>query len=156
MKKALVLGVLAIFAISIANVNAQDRTNVQEKPKKTYTQEPASKNVDTKAINQTKQQDPASKNVTPKNNGSKVLGTKGGNKVQKNKNLNDAAKKQTDPKATTVTDVKPINEKQAVESETAPKGAKASSGKNVTGKANSVPPTPKEKKAEKKTVEVKK
>ena len=60
MKKALVLGVLAFFAINIATVNAQDRTNVQEKAKKTYNQEPASKK-DGKAINQAvKKQDPAS------------------------------------------------------------------------------------------------
>lgn len=65
MKKALVLGVLAIFAIGIANVNAQDRTNVQQKPKKTYTKESTAKTVDTKAAPSTKVKDPTSKNVTP-------------------------------------------------------------------------------------------
>ena len=65
MKKALVLGVLAFFAINIATVNAQDRTNVQEKAKKSYNQEPAAKK-DGKAINQTKKAtDPTSTQVKP-------------------------------------------------------------------------------------------
>lgn len=159
MKKALVLGVLAIFAISIANVNAQDRTNVQEKAKKTYNQEPATKKGETKSINQgVKKQDPTAKQVTGAKEGQKkIQGTKGGNKVAKNKAMNDAAKKQTtakkqtDVNATTTEVGKNAKaEKQAVESENAGKEVKGANvtGKNVTGKANSVPPTKKEKKAE--------
>ena len=143
MKKALVLGVLAIFAISIANVNAQDRTNVQEKPKKTYTQEPASKNVDTKAVNQTKQMDPTSKNVSnTKTTGTKVQNVKGGNKVQKNKAMNEVAKKNANVNTTT-TDVK-VEKKN--EAETVDHAA-VSSSKTAGKQSNSVPPTPKEKKA---------
>ena len=144
MKKALVLGVLAIFAISIANVNAQDRTNVQEKPKKTYTQEPASKNVDTKAVNQTKQMDPTSKNVSnTKTTGTKVQNVKGGNKVQKNKAMNEVAKKNANVNTTTTTDVK-VEKKN--EAETVDHAA-VSSSKTAGKQSNSVPPTPKEKKA---------
>lgn len=151
MKKALVLGVLAFFAINIATVNAQDRTNVQEKAKKTYNQEPASKKKDAKNVNQgVKKQDPTAKQVLTKEGGEKkIQGTKGGNKVTKNQKMNDAAKKQTDPKATTTEIGKNgKNEKQAIESENNDKRtAGKTAGKNVTGKANSVPPTAKEKKA---------
>lgn len=129
MKKALVLGVLAIFAISIANVNAQDRTNVQQKgkkpsvtqitpskdngktaetpeatattttasgkevvpqkadrtnvsqkPKKNYDQEPNSK-TDGRAIGAAGTTTPGGKTVSPL----KVQGTKGGKKVGKGK-----------------------------------------------------------------------
>ena len=91
MKKALVLGVLAIFAISISNVNAQeDRTNVQQKPKKTYNQEPASKNMDTKTVSPAKAADPTGKNAA------EVKGTTGGHKVSKGAKMGNIDKKQSE------------------------------------------------------------
>ena len=157
MKKALVLGVLAIFAIGIANVNAQDRTNVQQKPQKTYTKEPASKNVDTKAINSNKAKDPATKNVsvTGKEGIKTVKGTKGGNKVSKPTGINEVSKKSSEvkpaePTGKVVKDVTvetPANEKKTDKKEVTGK-TDVTSKQVATGKKinNSVPPTPKEKK----------
>ena len=155
MKKALVLGVLAIFAIGIANVNAQDRTNVQEKPKKTYSQDPAAKkNMDTKAINSTKEKDPTAKAVPTKEGGkTAVTGIKGGNKV--GKPAINTANKPSDPKAINGTSGKtptgtvigkdepktasPTSEAVGKDD---PKSKKVSTSKEL----KSVPPTPKEKK----------
>ena len=140
MKKALVLGVLAFFAISIANVNAQDRTNVQEKPKKTYTQEPAAKNVDTKAINETKKVDPTSKQVTP------TPAPVKGKQLPKNPQKNAVDKKAVDKNAEVI-DVEA--EKKAAELSTSkttgPKKVSKNDAKKVNGNKinNSVPPTPK-------------
>ena len=167
MKKALVLGVLAFFAINCATVNAQDRTNVQEKGKKSYNQEPASKKqgpTDTKNVN-AKQQDPTQKNLNTKVGGtSKVQGTKTGNKVTKNKSMNDASKKNangnkeiTSGKTTTRgNETEALKEKTEAESEQAPSTAVSKkttddkTKKNVTGKKTnenkSVPPAAKEKK----------
>ena len=139
MKKALVLGVLAFFAISIANVNAQDRTNVQEKPKKSYTQEPASKkNVDTKAVNQTVKQEPAAKNVNVKTNTKKQL--------PKNTQKTAIDKKATEKTAATgaeITDDVKLTKEAQDNKTTAP----ATTKKVSSSKANSsVPPTPSAKK----------
>lgn len=154
MKKALVLGVLAIFAIGIANVNAQDRTNVQQKPTKTYSQDPALKNVDTKAINNDKVKDPTSKNVAGKEGIKTVKGTKGGNKVGKPAGMNEISKKgevkSAEPSGKIVKD--PSVETPSTEKKVEKKDV--TSKQPVTGKKinNSVPPVDKEKKGEKGSV----
>lgn len=43
MKKALVLGVMALFTIGIANLNAQERTATPQKPEKTFKVQPTEK-----------------------------------------------------------------------------------------------------------------
>ena len=149
MKKALVLGVLAIFAISIANVNAQDRTNVQAKPKKTYNQEPASKkNIDTKAVNDPAKKDPTAKNVTTEVGSKKIQGTKGGHKVGKPAGMVDGSKKGA-TKTMTVTDAK----EKTAETADIPESKTVTVGKEI----KSIPPTPKEKKdAQNKTADTEK
>ena len=136
MKKALVLGVLAFFAISIANVNAQDRTNVQEKPKKTYNQEPAAKNVDTKAINQTKKMEPASKQVAPAPVKEKQL--------PKNPQKNTVDKKTVGKEVEAVGAEKEVG-KLGTSKTTGPKKVSKNDAKQVNSNKinNSVPPTPK-------------
>ena len=152
MKKALVLGVLAIFAIGIANVNAQDRTNVQEKPKKPYQNESTSKvRPDTKAINADgKISDPTAKNVTPSSK--KVQGTKGGNKVGKSKEMKDIEKKNTNASSISATgkDKKAAETVESVESTGGVGADRTATPTTSKNKPNSsVPPTKPAKRAEK-------
>lgn len=139
MKKALVLGVLAIFAISIANVNAQDRTNVQQKPKKTYTKESTAKFSDSKAVSAAK---PAANTSTSKNIGSAKMNknaakTATADVIEKNAAANEDAAK--------AAQIEAQKKAEQMESESERTNVNANNSKKV-GKTpinNSVPPTPK-------------
>lgn len=159
MKKALVLGVLAIFAFNIANVNAQDRTNVQQKPKKTYEQVPATKG-ENKAINQTtkKTTDPASKQVNPAKP-STVKTTRASQAASDKKKATDKfateteatqGVKKVDPKNASVIDDNQKAQKKAAEAKAEKMAAEqdntnvnANSAKKTTAPINNnVPPKP--------------
>ena len=169
MKKALVLGVLAIFAISIANVNAQDRTTSKQQPK--ATKEVKKESVETKAAPATKKAEPApavkkaepapapttKKAVTPtkKNTISKnkkAYSTEV-SEIEKSKAIDE--KKVVDPNEM---DAKKLEqEKKSTQDNATPNTRKSiqenSTSKNVTTKNNvnnSVPPTPKQKKGNEK------
>lgn len=148
MKKALVLGVLAIFAISISNVNAQDRTNVQQKSTKTYLQESEKGKVakETTSINQgVKVQDPASKQVNTQKK--KVVNQK--QALPKNKAKNEVGKAANGEKTVgnEVQEVKFNSAASQKKAEKAPSTAVKNESKKVAPINNSVPPTNKTKAA---------